>query len=523
VTDLEAAAEKTPLTGHIRSFLGWLGEGRKLTQTGRIGLADARYLVEFLGTGDQIDPEIGGRMSQTKSSEELPYLTKMVEWAKAARLVRVTGTRLVPVRKNAALVQKPLDLVLALLAAYPKLGKSLFPTNTWRLSLVGDEFTEISAELLTVLLSSGGACPLVALSDTAYDAIAARYMLSRLTDRQHDTLRRTIAADVTIAMSALHILGVVVLDRGVDHDPAEDSAELTALGRYAIRRLRGMARAGDPLLQVRITLTDVNDPPVWRRVLIPADYSLDRVHAVIQAAMGWQNGHMHVFRMGDFSYGPPDPDDELGFLDERKVCLGDLAAAADRVEYEYDFGDSWEHELAVEARVTAEDDGIYPACLAGEGACPPEDCGGSYGFADFKELLAGPPSTERDELLEWAGGNYDPARFVLTSANTAVAAVLPNWSADDVCGAGAWRGAVHHRPHIRGPEGGTGSCGHASRPRRALRTVSRRAARPRRPRHRGGRTRRAPFGGRARPHPAGGGGDLGSAPGRRPGRRPALG
>ena len=67
MTDLAAAAEKAPLTGHILSFLSWLGEGRKLTQTGRIGLADARYLVEFLGTGDQVDPEIGGRVSKTKT------------------------------------------------------------------------------------------------------------------------------------------------------------------------------------------------------------------------------------------------------------------------------------------------------------------------------------------------------------------------------------------------------------------------------------------------------------------------
>ena len=127
MTDLEAAAANAPLTGQVRSFLAWLGEGRKLTQTGRIGLADARYLVEFLGTGDQIDPEIGGRVFKTKSSEELAHLTRVVEWAKATRLVRVTGTKLVPVKKNAALADRPLDLVLAMLAAYPKLGKARSP------------------------------------------------------------------------------------------------------------------------------------------------------------------------------------------------------------------------------------------------------------------------------------------------------------------------------------------------------------------------------------------------------------
>ena len=123
---LEAAAGKAELTGQIRSLLAWVGPGRKLTQTGRIGLADARHLVELLGTGDTIDPEIGGRVFTTKSSEELAYLTRIVGWAKAARLVRVTGTKLVPVKKNAALANRPLDLVLVLLEAYPRLGKPLF-------------------------------------------------------------------------------------------------------------------------------------------------------------------------------------------------------------------------------------------------------------------------------------------------------------------------------------------------------------------------------------------------------------
>src|SRR5579859_938086 len=180
MTDLEAIAENAPLIGQVRSLLAWLGEGRKLTQTGRIGLADARYLVEFLGTGDQIDPEIGGRVFKTTSSEELAHLTRVVGWAKAARLVRVTGTKLVPVRKNAALAERPLDLVLAMLAAYPKLGNTLFPRSTWRTSLVGDEFADVGHELLTALLTSPGSCRLATLNGIASDIIEARYVLSGL-------------------------------------------------------------------------------------------------------------------------------------------------------------------------------------------------------------------------------------------------------------------------------------------------------------------------------------------------------
>jgi hypothetical protein len=415
VNDLEAAADKAELPGQMRSFMAWLGEGRKLTQTGRIGLADARHLVELLGTGDKIDPEIGTRVYKTKSSEELPHLTRIVEWMKAARLVRVTGTRLVPVKKNAALMSRPVDLVLALLDAYPRLGKSLFPRNTWRQSLVGDEFTFLGPQLLTALLVSQRPCPMGDLKEAAFDLVAARYLLDRLSEQQMDMLRRTIDVDVTIAIAALGVLGAAVVDQ------ASDTAELTALGRLAIRRLRGMAEPGDPVLQVRITLRDVDDPPVWRQVLIPAAYPLSRVHRVIQAAMGWENCHLHAFQIGKTTYGP-HPEGELGHADETKVRLADVARIRTRISYEYDFGDGWEHELVVEARAVAEAGRIYPACIAGHGACPPEDSGGSYGFEGLKELLAGPPSAERDEMREWAG-DYDPVRFDLAAANAAVAEI----------------------------------------------------------------------------------------------------
>jgi hypothetical protein len=87
----QAAGEKAELTSQLRSFLAWVGDGRKLTQTGRVSLADARHLVELLGTGDTIDPKIGDRVFRTKSSEELAYLTRVVEWAPRAWFPRKRG------------------------------------------------------------------------------------------------------------------------------------------------------------------------------------------------------------------------------------------------------------------------------------------------------------------------------------------------------------------------------------------------------------------------------------------------
>jgi hypothetical protein len=177
------------------------------------------------------------------------------------------------------------------------------------------------------------------------------------------------------------------------------------------------------VLQVRVTLAGVDGPPVWRQVVIPAGCTLDRVHGVIQAAMGWQDSHLHMFRIAGREYGPAYLDDELGTLDEKQFRIGDLVKTGDLAGYEYDFGDGWEHELAVEASATADAAAVYPECTGGEGACPPEDCGGPGGFADLKELLAGPPSPEREEMRAWADEEYDPAHFDLAAANAAAGSV----------------------------------------------------------------------------------------------------
>jgi Plasmid pRiA4b ORF-3-like protein len=403
------------LVGQVRSLVAWVGEGRKLTQTGKITLADARHLVELLGTGDTIDPEIGDRVFKTKSSTELGYLTRIVEWAKTARLIRVTGNRLVPVKKNTAVLDRPVDLVMTLLRVYPKLGKPLFPRGWYRESLVGDQFADIGEALLTVLFTHDGPYPRDTLQAMVNEIIAVRYVLDGVDDLRLDMLWRTTHTDVTIAVEALVVLGAAVTD------DEGGTVELTPLGRFAIGQLRGMPRPGEPVLQVKITLADVEDPVVWRRVLVPAAITLDKLHAVIQGAMGWQNYHMHVFRTGEVAYGP-DPEGELGYRDEAKAGLADLADVGERFGYEYDFGDGWEHELLIEASAQAEAGRVYPGCIEGEGACPPEDCGGPGGYAELKAVLSDPSHQEYDEMRSWAGsqgdGEFDPARFDLATANT---------------------------------------------------------------------------------------------------------
>jgi hypothetical protein len=126
-----AAAAVSQWTTRVVAFTRWVGAGRKLTQAGRLTLAHARELAELLDTGDVLDPLVGGQVHRTKSSEELPELNTVFEWAKAARLVRVTGGRVMVVKKNAALLERPLPLWERMFETFGALGPAICPPG-WR-------------------------------------------------------------------------------------------------------------------------------------------------------------------------------------------------------------------------------------------------------------------------------------------------------------------------------------------------------------------------------------------------------
>ncbi|MGA2927783.1 MAG: plasmid pRiA4b ORF-3 family protein [Solirubrobacteraceae bacterium] len=164
------------------------------------------------------------------------------------------------------------------------------------------------------------------------------------------------------------------------------------------------------IVQIKVKLLGVSKPPVWRQLQLRADTRLDQLHEILQAALGWENYHMHVFSFGEGEFGVPDP--ELGFSDERKVTLGELTDIGARFRYTYDFGDNWEHEILVEDLLEPDPDVHYPVLVAAKGACPPEDCGSAWGYANLKEILARPNHDEHRDMLEWLGlngaGEFNP-------------------------------------------------------------------------------------------------------------------
>lgn len=191
---------------------------------------------------------------------------------------------------------------------------------------------------------------------------------------------------------------------------------------------RGMAtRKRDKnaaVFQIKVTLLEV-EPPVWRRLLVPADTTLGKLHFVVNEAMGWKCSHLHSFALRDRTFGDPllDPEGELDFEDERKVKLDALVQAGQALAYEYDFGDSWSHELQIEERLGADPRLSYPLCIGGARACPPEDCGGTRGYERLLRALADEDDPEHDDLLRWMGGFFEPEGFDVNRTNEALRAL----------------------------------------------------------------------------------------------------
>lgn len=187
--------------------------------------------------------------------------------------------------------------------------------------------------------------------------------------------------------------------------------------------------------QFKIQLRGITKPPVWRRILVPAQYTFYNLHCIIQEAFGWYNAHLYQFQEKPYNYG---------WMIKEKEDLGDdfLSALAfpedvqsphetnigtflkdrpvKKFVYIYDFGDDWVHDITIEA--VTEETLLHPRCIAGKGACPPEDCGGIWGYENLKmTLLEKPRSNEAKMYRDWLGlgrgEQFDPKAFDLDQVN----------------------------------------------------------------------------------------------------------
>lgn len=167
------------------------------------------------------------------------------------------------------------------------------------------------------------------------------------------------------------------------------------------------------IYQLKISLDRIQ-PSIWRRIQVPADVSLFKLHFILQLSMGWTNSHLHEYQIDGRVFGDPDNDEfgEFDIKDERDYQLQQvLPDAGVEFSYLYDFGDSWQHNLLLEAILEADDCLPSPACLGGARSCPPEDVGGVYGYEEFSAAIGDSDHPEHEDFLLWAGEKFDPEAF----------------------------------------------------------------------------------------------------------------
>jgi hypothetical protein len=181
------------------------------------------------------------------------------------------------------------------------------------------------------------------------------------------------------------------------------------------------------IARLKITLDDVK-PTILRRIEVPFDIRLDRLHLTLQAAIGWTNSHLYEIRAGDVGWGMTDPDWGDGPLDARKARLVDALEDAKTLRYIYDFGDGWEHTIKVERLIDAEPGLIYPRLIDATGRCPPEDVGGPWGYPEFLDAIHDPKHERHAELSEWIGDNFDPNFVDIDGLTNEVTALAKAWS-----------------------------------------------------------------------------------------------
>jgi len=168
--------------------------------------------------------------------------------------------------------------------------------------------------------------------------------------------------------------------------------------------------------KLKISLNNVK-PLIWRRFLVDSNIKLPDLHKVIQTVMGWTNSHLHQFIIDGRFYSEPDEDSFSECIDYRKIKLNQvLSTEKQTIKYEYDFGDGWVHKIVLE-KILHDCIQKYPVCLDGKRNCPPEDCGGPYGYEDLLKVISDPEDEGYDEMIEWLGDDFDPEYIDIEEIN----------------------------------------------------------------------------------------------------------
>jgi hypothetical protein len=171
------------------------------------------------------------------------------------------------------------------------------------------------------------------------------------------------------------------------------------------------------IYQFRISLENIK-PLIWRRIQVPETYTFWDLHVAIQDSMGWLDYYLHQFGLINTQIrrkegiGIPDEDGGLDILPGWEVPISSYFSLENKkADYLYDFGDGWEHMIVLEKILPQVQGSYYPICIAGERACPPEDCGGTWGYENLLEIIKDKKHEEYKRMMQWLGGKFNPEEF----------------------------------------------------------------------------------------------------------------
>lgn len=398
--DARVVAESDPETviASYRWLLQRIGDGVKLTQAGYLppvvvtdAMAELGWAAEWIGKGNR---------------EDMTYpVLDLRESAQRFGLLRKYRGQLLPTKLGRSLADDPDGLWWHLATSLP------------------DARSEPSRHGGVMYLL------LVAARLPINDALLAEGMtimgwFERSTHRRLSASAAFETARDTWAV--FRRLGLVAKSRraqaSVPTEAARRLARAALLGHpsaaTATSPVVAMCRSPGAAVQLRVAPRHI-EPEIWRRLVVPASLTLRQLHAVLQTAMGWEDYHLHLFDVDGVLYGDVEELEGHPLGEEETFTIAQAAEAVREFSYEYDFGDSWHHDIVIEQIMPSVGIGT-PHLIDGARACPPEDCGGSGGYEHLLEVLADPSDEKHADMLAWVGGSYDPEAFNLDELNAAL-------------------------------------------------------------------------------------------------------
>ncbi len=419
-------SEAIPVLWRLDKLCAFFGDGRKLTSAGNITLADARILTDLLDLGESLESVFGSRHYQLRSSGELMELPFLVKWALAVGALRKIHGKLAATKawSRLNLDTKRLRVSQSLVDLGPL--RTWYDVAGWH-TIIDDQVGGFLRRL------TQGPISLDRAAAELHSFATAMYEFSPPID-DSKFLLKLIRGD--IFRLALFFVEVGLLEMDIDDDlSAELRDEPVSNPRFVSTQRAGeiiskLKIAGElpncfsPGLASSDTAADLNvrlegiEPVITRDFTVPSTVNLAALHVILQEVMGWENSHLHEFRIGSRRFGDPEFDEfGEGIIDDSTTRLCDVLSVRESLVYAYDFGDDWTHTVTFVGSHQRASDEPQIFCSTGSRRCPPEDVGGVWGYERMLEVLRNPDDEERESYLEWLGGDADPDGFDLELVN----------------------------------------------------------------------------------------------------------